>query len=110
MTAARSPARPRTDAGFGLPPGTSRVEVILTRTGEDADRTRLRLIHTAMAGDLGLLHDGWSRFLAGLTAAATRGEPGAYPAKQPGQRRTTLRRQHARKQLTKARASWPLTC
>jgi hypothetical protein len=43
MTAARSPARPRTGPGFGLLPGTSRVAAILTRTGEDADRTRLRL-------------------------------------------------------------------
>jgi uncharacterized protein YndB with AHSA1/START domain len=85
-----------TDPGFGLPPGTSRVEVTLTRTGEDARQTRLRLVHTGLSGDLGLLHDdGWSRFLARLTAAAG-GEPaGAYPAGQPDERLTTLRARHA---------------
>ena len=52
--------RPRTSGHGGehvLAPGTSRVEVTLTRSGEDGQQTRLRLVHTGLAGDLGLLHD-----------------------------------------------------
>jgi len=83
-----------TDPSFGLPPGTSRVEVTLTGSGQDASRTRLRLVHSGLAGDLGLLHDdGWSRFLARLAAAAAGDNPPAYPAQQPDERLTTLRRQ-----------------
>jgi uncharacterized protein YndB with AHSA1/START domain len=82
-----------TDPGFGLPPGTSRVEVTLTRAGGDGRQSRLRLVHTGLAGDLGLLHDdGWSRFLARLAAAAIGAEPPAYPVERPEQRLTTLRR------------------
>jgi len=83
-----------TDPSFGLPPGTSRVEVTLTSSGQDASRTRLRLVHTGLAGDLGLLHDdGWSRFLARLTAAAAGDDPPAYPAGQRDERLTALHRQ-----------------
>jgi uncharacterized protein YndB with AHSA1/START domain len=83
-----------TDPGFQLPPGTSRVEVTLTSSGEDGRWTRLRLVHTGLPGDLGLLHDdGWSRFLARLTAAAAGEDPSAYPAEQPGERLAALRRQ-----------------
>ena len=83
-----------TDPTFGLPPGTSRVEVTLARTGQGAGRTRLRLIHSGLAGDLRLLHDdGWSRFLARLTAVAAGGDPPAYPAEQPAERLTTLHRE-----------------
>ena len=58
-----------TDPAFGLPPGSSRVEVTLSPDPEDAGRTRLRLVHDGLPGDLGLLHDdGWSRFLARLAA------------------------------------------
>jgi len=86
-----------TDPGFALPPGTSRVEVTLTPS-EDARQTRLRLVHTGLAGDLGLLHDdGWSRFLARLTAAVAGEGPAAYPEEQPGERLTTLHRQHGSK-------------
>jgi uncharacterized protein YndB with AHSA1/START domain len=86
-----------TDPGFGLPPGTSRVEVTLTSSGDDGRRTRLRLVHTGLAGDLGLLHDdGWSRFLARLTAAAC-DDPPAYPAEQPGERLIALYRHGGRK-------------
>jgi uncharacterized protein YndB with AHSA1/START domain len=78
-----------TDPGFGLPPGTSRVEVTLTRSGDDG--TRLRLVHTGLAGDLGLLHeDGWSRFLARLAAVAAGEEPAHYPQGQPGERLAAL--------------------
>ena len=81
-----------TDLSFGLAPGTSRVEVTLTGSGQDASRTRLRLVHSGLAGDLGLLHDdGWSRFLARLTAAAVAGDDlPAYPAQQPNERLTAL--------------------
>jgi uncharacterized protein YndB with AHSA1/START domain len=81
-----------TDPGFGLPPGTSRVEVTLARADGDGRQTRLRLVHTGLAGDLGVLHDdGWSRFLARLAAAATGQQMPAYPAERPDERLTTLR-------------------
>lgn len=87
-----------TDPGFGLAPGTSRVEVTLTRSGEDGQQTRLRLVHTGLAGDLGLLHDdGWSRFLARLAAVTGGGEPAAYPRERPAGRLTALHRQRAGK-------------
>jgi len=83
-----------TDPGFGLPPGTSRVEVTLTRTGDDGHGTWLRLVHTGLAGDLGLLHeDGWSRFLARLAAVAADEQPAGYPDGQPRER-LAARRQH----------------
>jgi uncharacterized protein YndB with AHSA1/START domain len=81
--------------------GTSRVQVTLARVGEDGQQTRLRLIHTGLAGDLGLLHDdGWTRFLARLARLASvtvGGEPPAYPAEQPAGRLITFRGQRARK-------------
>lgn len=83
-----------TDPGFGLAPGTSRVEVTLTRSGDDGRGTLLRLVHTGLAGDLGLLHeDGWSRFLARLTAVAAGEQPASYPEGQPGERLTALHQQ-----------------
>jgi uncharacterized protein YndB with AHSA1/START domain len=82
-----------TDPSFGLPPGTSRVEVTLTRSGPDGRQTRLRLVHTGLAGDLGILHDdGWSRFLTRLTAAMAGQPPPAYPAQHPDERLATLHR------------------
>jgi len=90
-----------TDPGFGLPPGTSRVEVTLTRSGDDGRGTWLRLVHTGLAGDLGLLHeDGWSQFLARLAAVTSGGEPGAYPAQQPGERLAALHQQDQQKTAT----------
>ena len=87
-----------TDPGFGLPPGTSRVEVTLTRSGPDGRQTRLRLVHSGLEGDLGILHDdGWSRFLTRLTAAATGQPPPAYPVQHPDERLATLNRQRGRK-------------
>ena len=83
-----------TDPGFGLAPGTSRVEVTFTPSGEDGHQTRLRLVHTGLAGDLGLLHeDGWSRFLGRLAAVTADGEPGGYPDERPDGRLTVLRSQ-----------------
>jgi hypothetical protein len=70
------------------------VEVTLTRTGDDGRRTLLRLVHTGLAGDLGLLHeDGWSRFLARLAAVAAGEQPAGYPEDQPRERLTALRQQ-----------------
>ena len=84
-----------TDPGFGLAPGTSRVDVTLTPSGDDGQQTRLRLVHTGLAGDLGVLHDdGWSRFLARLAGVTGDGEPGVYPGEQPAARLTALRGQH----------------
>ena len=72
------------------------MEVTLASAGEDGQQTRLRLVHTGLAGDLGLLHnDGWSRFLARLAAVTAGEEPAAYPGEQPAGRLITLRRQHA---------------
>ena len=80
-----------TDPGFGLPPGSSHVEVTLTPTGGGARQTRLRLVHSGLAGDLGLLHDdGWSRFFARLTAIAGGEQPAAYPGERPDERLTSL--------------------
>jgi uncharacterized protein YndB with AHSA1/START domain len=82
-----------TDAGFGLPPGTSRVEVTLMPSGDSASGTRLRLVHTGLAGDLGVLHeDGWARFLTRLGATAGGGEPAPYPAERPDERLAALLR------------------
>jgi hypothetical protein len=70
--------------------------VTLTRAGEDGQQTRLRLVHTGLAGDLGLLHDdGWSRFLARLAAVTADGDPDPYPSEQPAERLTALHRQRA---------------
>lgn len=83
-----------TDPGFGLPPGTSRVEVTLTPSAPGAGRSRLRLVHTGVAGDLGVLHeDGWSRFLGRLAAVSAGSEPAAYPAERPDERLAALHRQ-----------------
>jgi uncharacterized protein YndB with AHSA1/START domain len=80
-----------TDPSFGLPPGASRVEVILARSEQDAHQTWLRLTHSGLAGDLRLLHDdGWARFLARLAAAAAGNDLPAYPAEQPADRLTAL--------------------
>jgi len=60
-------------------------------------QTRLRLVHTGLAGDLGLLHDdGWSRFLARLAAVTGGGEACSYPGEEPAGRLTALRAWHDR--------------
>ena len=87
-----------TDPGFGLPPGSSRVEVTLTPEG--ANRTRLRLVHDGLPGDLGLLHDdGWSRFLDRLAAVVMGTDPVQYPAERPDERLTVLHRQPGRQDI-----------
>jgi hypothetical protein len=72
--------------------------VTLARASEDGQQTRLRLVHTGLAGNVGLLHDdGWTRFLARLASVTAGGEPAAYPGEQPAGRLITLRGQGARK-------------
>jgi len=81
-----------TDPGFGLPPGSSRVEVTLVSCGGDLGKTRIRLVHSGLAGDLGLLHeDGWTRFFARLQAVVAGTDPGGYPAEEPQARLAGLR-------------------
>ena len=80
-----------TDAGFGLPPGSSRVEVTFAAHGGDPGTTRIRLVHTGLAGDLGLLHDdGWDRFFARLRAVVAGTDAAAYPAEEPTARLAAL--------------------
>jgi uncharacterized protein YndB with AHSA1/START domain len=86
------------DPGFGLAPGTSRVEVSFTPSGEDGQHTRLRLVHAGLPGDLGLRHeDGWSRFLGRLAAVTAGRGPAPYPGEQPADRITALRGQQTGK-------------
>jgi uncharacterized protein YndB with AHSA1/START domain len=88
-----------TDPSFGLPPGSSRVEVTLESCGDDGRSTRLRLVHSGLAGDVRLLHDdGWSRFLGRLAAVSTGQEPVASPTEQPSERLAELQ-QHRREEL-----------
>jgi hypothetical protein len=66
--------------------------VTLTRSGPAGCQTQLRLVRGGLRGDLGILHDdGWSRFLARLTAAADGQPPPAYPTQHPGERLAALR-------------------
>jgi uncharacterized protein YndB with AHSA1/START domain len=84
-----------TDPGMSLPPGSSRVEVTLTRCDEGPGHTRLRLVHSGLGGDPGLLHeDGWSRFFARLEAVLAGTASPAYPDDQPGERLAVLRELH----------------
>ena len=82
-----------TDAGMGVPPGTSVVEVGLA---PDGDGTHLTLVHRGLAsGPAQLLHDdGWPRFLARLVAVSSGSEAGPYPGGDPEGRLNELR--HAR--------------
>jgi uncharacterized protein YndB with AHSA1/START domain len=99
-----------TDPGFGLPPGTSRVEVTLTSSGYGPGHTRLRLVHTGLAGDLGVLHeDGWSRFLARLAATVAGGEPAAYPTERPDERLAVLHQQMPQEDKQEQEGTWPST-
>ena len=76
------------DPAMGLPPGSSRVEIVL---GDLGGRTALRLVHRDLPGDLRLLHDdGWTRFLSRLSAVAAGREPGEYPSGDPHARRAEL--------------------
>jgi uncharacterized protein YndB with AHSA1/START domain len=79
------------DARMAVPPGTSRVEVTFTPTGNDGHSTALRLIHTGLAADARLLHeDGWTRFLDRLVAVAARHDAAPYPTETPEERRRWL--------------------
>ena len=66
----------------GLPPGTSTVEVTLTR---DADATIVRLRHSDLPGSESCdFHVwGWDMGLGRLSIAAEGGDPGPYPHAKP---------------------------
>jgi hypothetical protein len=65
--------------------------VTFTPSGDGNRQTLIRLVHTGLAGELGLLHDdGWSRFLARLTAVTADTRPTASPGEQPADRLTAL--------------------
>jgi uncharacterized protein YndB with AHSA1/START domain len=77
-----------TDPWFGLPPGSSRVEVDLQ---EVSAGTRLVLVHDHLPGDARLLHDdGWSRFLGRLRAVISGTDPELYPVEEPEERQRQL--------------------
>jgi uncharacterized protein YndB with AHSA1/START domain len=77
-----------TDPWFGLPPGSSRVEVELT---ELSAGTRVLLVHHQLPVEVRPLHDeGWSAFLARLRAVLAGADPGLYPQGYPRQRRRQL--------------------
>ena len=76
------------DPWFGLPPGSSTVEVQLTEVGGG---TRLRLVHHGLPGEMQALHDeGWTAFLGRLTAVLAGAAPGTYPAGDPRERQRQL--------------------
>jgi uncharacterized protein YndB with AHSA1/START domain len=71
-----------TSPAWGLPPGTSRVDVELTEAGAGA--TLVRLVHSQLPGELRAIHDeGWTAFLARLLAVAAGAEVPAYPTGGP---------------------------
>lgn len=74
-----------------VPPGSSRVEVLLAPTAEGG--TLLRLVHVLPDDDdARLLHDdGWSRFLERLRDVASDGAAGEYPSGDPRARLRRLR-------------------
>jgi uncharacterized protein YndB with AHSA1/START domain len=77
-----------TNSWFGLPPGSSRVEVELT---EVSGGTRLVLVHDQLPGETRVLHDdGWSRFLGRLGAAMGGAGPQPYPTEGPEERQGQL--------------------
>ncbi len=69
--------------GHPLPPGTSRVEIVLTR---DGDGTILRLRHLLLLPDQRDDHrEGWQHFLPRLSIAAVGGDPGPDPWAEPSE-------------------------
>lgn len=66
-----------TDPAWQLPPASSLVSVGLTAVPRG---TRVRLTHDRLPGDLRAIHDeGWTTFLARLSAAAAGQDLPAYP-------------------------------
>jgi uncharacterized protein YndB with AHSA1/START domain len=79
------------DAGMGVSPGGSRVEVTFTPAAPDGRATTLRLVHSGLGADARPLHDdGWIRFLDRLTAVLEGRDPPDYPSEQPEERRRWL--------------------
>ena len=77
-----------TDPWFGLPPGSSSVEVQLT---EVSGGTRLRLVHQGLPREMQPLHDeGWTAFLGRLSAVLAGAAPGNYPAGDPRERQRQI--------------------
>ena len=74
-----------TDPAMGLAPGSSSVEVTLQSVGSI---TRLRLVHRGLpTGDGQVLHDdGWTRFLARLSATVEKRDTPPYPSESPQER------------------------
>ena len=71
---------------MGVPPGSSQVEVTFTAAAA-GDCTTLRLVHRALGPNARPLHDdGWTRFLARLTAVASGAPPDPYPTETPEER------------------------
>jgi uncharacterized protein YndB with AHSA1/START domain len=78
-----------TDPAMDLPPGSSTVEARLTERRNGT--TWLRLTHTGLPGGMRPLHeDGWTRFLARLTAALDGTPPPDYPTDDPAVRAAEL--------------------
>jgi uncharacterized protein YndB with AHSA1/START domain len=78
------------DPWFGLPPGSSRVEVELAEVGGS---TRLTLVHDRLPDEARLLHDdGWSRFLGRLSGVMSGTEVEPYPLETPEERQRQLGR------------------
>jgi uncharacterized protein YndB with AHSA1/START domain len=78
-----------TAGSMGVPPGSSQVEVTFTPAAGGA--TDLRLTHRGLNAPMRPLHDdGWTRFLARLTALATNTAPDPYPTETPEERRRWL--------------------
>jgi uncharacterized protein YndB with AHSA1/START domain len=79
-----------TAEGMGVPPGSSQVEVTFTAAAA-GDATTLRLTHRGLGPDARPLHDdGWTRFLARLTAVVTNQALDPYPTETPEERRRWL--------------------
>jgi uncharacterized protein YndB with AHSA1/START domain len=81
-----------TAESMGVPPGSSQVEVTFTAAAAaGGDSTTLRLVHRGLTAPARPLHDdGWTRFLARLTAVATNQTPDPYPTETPEERQRWL--------------------
>jgi uncharacterized protein YndB with AHSA1/START domain len=78
-----------TAPAFGLPPGSSRVEVTLE---PHAAGTNLRLVHHGLSSDGRLMHDdGWTNFLGRLRGVFAGDELPGYPSDDPEERLRELK-------------------
>jgi uncharacterized protein YndB with AHSA1/START domain len=80
-----------TAPAFGLPPGSSRVEVTL-EPRDDGTATALTLVHHGLSEDNRLMHDdGWTNFLARLKVVVTGAAMPEYPTGDPQTRLRELK-------------------